>query len=69
MTSTNIDRIARVLLDARREHRCADADSFATALDSPEQAYAVQAIVARSLGWKATGAAYCKSGGPSREAQ
>ncbi|WP_042883995.1 fumarylacetoacetate hydrolase family protein [Cupriavidus necator] len=69
MTSTNIDRVAQALLDARREHRCADAESFATALDGPEQAYAVQALVARSLGWQATGAGYWKSGGPSREAQ
>ncbi|MDW3688645.1 fumarylacetoacetate hydrolase family protein [Cupriavidus sp. CV2] len=69
MTSTNIDTVAQALLCARREHRCADAERFATALDNPEQAYAVQSVVARSLGWQKIGAGYWKSGGPSREAQ
>ncbi|MDQ0138695.1 fumarylacetoacetate hydrolase family protein [Cupriavidus necator] len=68
MTSTQIDQVAQALLSARREHRCADAQPFAIALESAEQAYAVQAIVAHSLGWQAPGAAYWKSGGPSREA-
>ncbi|WP_354675168.1 fumarylacetoacetate hydrolase family protein [Cupriavidus alkaliphilus] len=68
MTTTDIDRVAQALLSARREHRCADAQAFATALDNAGQAYAVQGIVAQSLGWQEPGAAYWKSGGPSRDA-
>ncbi|MGO4330426.1 fumarylacetoacetate hydrolase family protein [Cupriavidus sp. 2TAF22] len=68
MTSSNIDRVAQALLSARGERRCADAELFATALENADQAYAVQAIVARSLGWKDAGTAYWKSGGASRDA-
>ncbi len=68
MTASNIDQVAQALLAARREHRCADAEQFATALENAGQAYEVQAIVARSLGWQEAGAGYWKSGGASREA-
>ncbi|AQV97618.1 2-keto-4-pentenoate hydratase [Cupriavidus necator] len=68
MTASNIDRVAQALLSARREHRCADAEPFATALENADQAYAVQSIVARSLGWQEAGAGYWKSGGASRQA-
>lgn len=64
----NTGRVAQALLSARREGRCADAEPFAAALEHADQAYAVQAIVARSLGWQEAGAGYWKSGGASREA-
>lgn len=69
MTSANIDTVAQALLQARREHRCADAERYAEAISTAEQAYAVQSAVARALGWEETGAGYWKSGGPSRDAQ
>ncbi|WP_432262574.1 fumarylacetoacetate hydrolase family protein [Cupriavidus sp. TMH.W2] len=68
MTASNIDRVAQALLSARREHRCADVEPFATAIENAGQAYAVQSMVAHSLGWQEGGAGYWKSGGASREA-
>lgn len=68
MNSSNIDRVAQALLSARREGRCADAELIATALENADQAYAVQAIVARTLAWEDAGTAYWKSGGASRDA-
>ncbi|WER48790.1 fumarylacetoacetate hydrolase family protein [Cupriavidus sp. WKF15] len=69
MNEIQIDAVAQTLIRARREQRCADAQAFATALATPEEAYAVQAAVAGSLGWHAAGPGYWKSGGPSRQAR
>ena len=69
MNAIQIDAVAQTLIHARREQRCADAEAFATALATPEDAYAVQSAVAASLGWHASGPAYWKSGGPSRQAR
>ncbi len=69
MNTTQIDAVAQTLIHARREQRCADAQAFATALATPEDAYAVQAAVAASQGWHTSGAAYWKSGGASRQAR
>jgi 2-keto-4-pentenoate hydratase len=69
MNTNQIDAVAQALIRARRERRCADAQAFATALATPEEAYAVQAAVAESQGWQATGPGYWKSGGPSRQAR
>ncbi len=69
MNPIQIDAVAQALIRARREQRCADARPFDTALATAEEAYAVQAAVAESLGWHASGPGYWKSGGPSREAR
>lgn len=69
MTKTQIDAVAQTLIHARREQRCADAQAFATALATPDDAYAVQAAVAASQGWHAAGPGYWKSGGASRQAR
>ena len=68
MNTNQIDAIAQTLIQARRDHRCVDAQPFATALATPEEAYAVQAAVAASMHWNAAGPSYWKSGGPSRQA-
>lgn len=62
---TDIDIAAARLLQARREHRLPPAPTLA----DEAQGYAVQAQVARALGWfgEAT-PLYWKSGGPSRDA-
>ncbi|MBT2326383.1 fumarylacetoacetate hydrolase family protein [Variovorax paradoxus] len=69
MTPSKIDAVAGALIRARREHRTANAAALADALASADDAYAVQACVARELGWFEAGSPRCwKSGGPSREA-
>lgn len=68
MNADQIEAVARTLIRARREQRCADVQPFATALTSADEAYAVQAEVAASLGWPSSGPGYWKSGGPSRQA-
>ena len=69
MTPSGIDRVARALLQARRDHSPFDASLVADALASSVDAYAVQALVARSIAPQQTATPrYWKSGGPSREA-
>lgn len=52
------------LAAAQRDHLCADNRRLATALDTPEQAYAVQLAVGRALGWwQDAPARHWKSGG------
>ena len=62
---TDIDSVAASLLQARQERSLLPAPTLADAAD----AYAVQALVARTLGWFGDAAPqYWKSGGPSRDA-
>jgi 2-keto-4-pentenoate hydratase len=69
MSSTGIEMVARALVTARRNHRAADAALLNDALDSAAQAYAVQDLVAREMGWLPQGVPpFWKSGGPSRDA-
>lgn len=68
MNTKQIDAVAQTLVRARREQRCVGVEPFAAALASAEEAYAVQAAVAASMGWHASGPGYWKSGGPSRQA-
>lgn len=68
MNTNQIDAVAQTLIRARRDQRCADVQPFATALTTADEAYAVQAAVAASMGWHASGPGYWKSGGPSRQA-
>jgi 2-keto-4-pentenoate hydratase len=69
MTPSGIDRVARALLAARRDQSPSDATLLADALSSSVDAYAVQALVARSVAPQQTVfPRYWKSGGPSREA-
>ena len=69
MPEASVDAIVRALLRARSERRPVDADEFTGALSNAEQAYAVQARVARDLTGVDTGAPMTwKSGGPSRDA-
>jgi 2-keto-4-pentenoate hydratase len=64
-----IDAVVEALLRARAERCAVPSAELADALQSPEQAYAVQARVARSLGWfETSGPRHWKSGGPSRQA-
>jgi 2-keto-4-pentenoate hydratase len=64
-TMTDIDAAITVLLRARRDHTPLPAPPLADA----KAAYAVQAAVARALGWFGDSAPrYWKSGGPSRDA-
>jgi len=69
MSANPIESVTQALIRARREHACIDAQIFANALSTPEEAYAVQAAVAGLQGWQASGASVWKSGGPSRQAQ
>jgi len=69
MSANPIESVAQALIRARREHACADAQTFVDSLRTPEDAYAVQASVASLLGWQTPGASVWKSGGPSRQAQ
>lgn len=69
MSANPIESVAQALVRAREAHTCADAQRFADALSTQDDAYAVQDAVAGLLGWRATGASYWKSGGPSRQAQ
>lgn len=66
---TPVQTVAAALLQAHRQHKPADAAPLEKLLDTPEDAYAVQAQVARENGWfgdRVPG--YWKSGGPSRTA-
>lgn len=69
MNDTGIRRVADALLHARAERRPARAAACADALASADDAYRVQARVARALGWfDGEPARHWKSGGPSRDA-
>lgn len=64
-----VDTVVNALLRARREHRCVSAVDLGEVLTHIDQAYAVQAGVARALHWfDAAEPTYWKSGGPSRQA-
>ncbi|SFC58907.1 2-keto-4-pentenoate hydratase [Polaromonas sp. OV174] len=68
MSDPSVESIVNLLLQARRDHRLADAAKFSETLTSSQQAYAVQEGVANALGWYGTeGAMHWKSGGPSRQ--
>jgi len=69
MNTNQIDAVAQTLIRARRDQQCADAQTFANALTTPEDAYAVQAAIGAAFGWQTSGPGYWKSGGPSRQAQ
>lgn len=61
--------VAEAIVQARRSKRLADADALAGLLLVPQDAYAVQALVAQALdGPGAPFPRFWKSGGPSREA-
>lgn len=69
MVRSNIHAVADALIRARRENTVADAMPLAEALTDAADAYAVQDLVARELGWFEAGPAqHWKSGGPSRQA-
>ncbi len=69
MSANPIESVTQALIRARHEQVCVDAQTFADALATQEDAYAVQAAIAGTLGWQAQGASVWKSGGPSRQAQ
>jgi 2-keto-4-pentenoate hydratase len=61
--------VAAALIAAHRQRCAVDAAALASLLQDPDQAYAVQAEVARTLGWfDQPVPQHWKSGGPSREA-
>ncbi|TFZ05181.1 2-keto-4-pentenoate hydratase [Ramlibacter henchirensis] len=60
--------VASALLDARRGGPPADAVALAPLLESPEDAYEVQRLVAGQLGAANASSPFWKSGGPSRTA-
>jgi 2-keto-4-pentenoate hydratase len=64
----SIERVARALLQARRERQPTDAALLAGALETPAEAYAVQALVAQGMEAAPQTPRYWKSGGPSRDA-
>jgi 2-keto-4-pentenoate hydratase len=67
--SEAVDKVAAALLHAYREQRPVDAAPLEGLLQSPEEAYAVQARVAREGGWfDAAVPGFWKSGGPTRSA-
>src|SRR5262245_38066878 len=66
---SSVKTVADALVQAWRQDRPADAAPLESLLNSPEEAYAVQDLVARALGWSDAGLPrHWKSGGPSREA-
>lgn len=66
--SDPVQAVAIALLQARRERVPADAAPLEGQLQTPEQAYAVQELVARDAGWFGGEVPqHWKSGGPSRE--
>ena len=66
--SDSITTVAHALVEARRSNAPADASAFASLLQTPESAYAVQARVAQELGWFGAGVPrFWKSGGPGRD--
>jgi 2-keto-4-pentenoate hydratase len=69
MTESHVDAVVDALLRARAEGRPRAAAECAHALTTFDEAYAVQAGVARSLRWfDAEVPLHWKSGGPSRDA-
>ena len=67
MSRAGIEAVTAALLKARASGVPADAAPLADALDSADDAYAVQQRVAETLGWFADGAPrFWKSGGPGR---
>ena len=69
MTNPHIAAIASTLLTARRNHTPADPAQHADQLQSPQEAYAVQALVRAELAPEQTPVArFWKSGAPSRSA-
>ena len=66
---TGPETVARALLQARRRGTLVEAAPLERLLHGPEQAYAVQELVAQQSGWRPPGVArYWKSGGPGRPA-
>ncbi|MDB5897598.1 MAG: 2-keto-4-pentenoate hydratase-like protein [Ramlibacter sp.] len=64
-----VRRVADALLQARLEHQPADADPLENLLQDPEDAYAVQDIVAHESGWlDEAEPGFWKSGGKDRGA-
>lgn len=69
MTHPDLDALIQALLQARRTGPLADDTAAAHIIDNAEQAYAVQAGVARALGFfDAAAPMHWKSGGPDRGA-
>jgi len=69
MTGSHVDAVVDALLRARAEGRPRAVAEFAHVLTTFDEAYAVQAEVARSLHWfDAEVPLHWKSGGPSRDA-
>lgn len=69
MSSQNASAVAQAILDARRQNRPIDARPFADQLAAPQDAYAVQALVAEAMqGPNAPFPVFWKTGGPSRDA-
>ena len=66
--SDNITNIANALLAARASGKALTAADFADQLQTPDQAYQVQEMVAQALDWHGSGVgAAWKSGGASRD--
>jgi 2-keto-4-pentenoate hydratase len=69
MTSSPFAAVANAIVHARRSHQPADARLFEGMLRTPEDAFAVQALVDRTLhGTDTLFPRFWKSGGPSRAA-
>jgi 2-keto-4-pentenoate hydratase len=68
VSDPSIERVAQALLEARRGRVPADAALLAGALETPAEAYAVQALVTQGMEASSGSARYWKSGGPSRDA-
>ena len=69
IAAANLQTVARALSEARRNQRPADGAALEPLLAGPEDAYAVQDMMAQQGGWYAGPVArYWKSGGPSRTA-
>ena len=69
MTASSISAVADAIVRARRNHQPADARPFEGTLRTPEDAFAVQALVDKTLhGPDAHFPRFWKSGGPSRDA-
>lgn len=66
--TTPTETVAAALLQARRQHQPVDALRLEGLLKSPEDAYAVQDLVAREARWFDGVPRYWKSGGGSRTA-
>ncbi|MCA0211877.1 MAG: fumarylacetoacetate hydrolase family protein [Proteobacteria bacterium] len=69
MNTAAIQTVAQALITARRERTPCDAQPLAGLLQTPQEAYAVQAAVAQALDSAGPAVArHWKSGGPSRDA-